>query len=263
MITRLSILSLLVLLTPIPASAAVKAGATCAKVGFQSIVGNKTFTCVKSGKKLVWNKGISKNKALAIDIKKIYSTDSGYYDDINGGPLAPDPRIPEQWIESQKHYEQNYMQSGQFRIAKYNLGVNRPQATFQPAGDFNKIDSCKIRNDRNRSGLSHYPSSYKAERRHPAPNSVIQLIPIYAEDTAKPTNSPTQDYSKYLEFIKDWIDYSSDFGSNAQIKIPNEYIKFPNKVEPYKLYHPVNWDTPGHVKFNKDVIAAVDASIDF
>ena len=263
LISFLSIFSFFLSFPLIQASATAKAGGVCTKVGATAIAGGKKYTCVKSGKKNIWSKGISANKALAIDIKKIYSTDSGYYDDINGGPLAPDPRIPEQWIEAQKHYKQNYMQSGQFRIAKYDLGVNRPKATFQPAGDFNKIDSCKIRNDMNRSGLSHYPSSYKAERRHPAPNSVIQLIPIYAEDTAKPKNSPTQDYSKYLEFIRDWIDYSSDFGSNAQIKIPSEYIKFPNKVEPYKLYHPVNWNTPGHVKFNKDVIAAVDASIDF
>ena len=101
------------------------------------------------------------------------------------------------------------------------------------------------------------------QKRHPGPNSIIQLIPIYAEDTAKPKNSPAQDYYKYLQFMKEWIDYSTDFGSNAQFRIPNEYIKFPNKVEPYKLYHPVNWDTPGHVKFNKDVISTVDPLIDF
>lgn len=41
----------------IPATAAVKAGAKCTKAGIKSVVGNKTFTCVKSGKKLVWNKG--------------------------------------------------------------------------------------------------------------------------------------------------------------------------------------------------------------
>ena len=54
-----SILMLCVALTfqTIPASAAVKAGAKCTKVNSKSVVGNKTFTCVKSGKKLVWSKG--------------------------------------------------------------------------------------------------------------------------------------------------------------------------------------------------------------
>ena len=41
-----------------PANAAIKAGATCTKIGSKSIVGNKTFTCIKSGKKLIWNTGV-------------------------------------------------------------------------------------------------------------------------------------------------------------------------------------------------------------
>ena len=38
--------------------AAAKAGAKCTKVGSKSVVGAKTFTCIKSGTKLIWNKGI-------------------------------------------------------------------------------------------------------------------------------------------------------------------------------------------------------------
>ena len=43
---------------PTTATAAVKAGAKCQKVGVKSVVGAKTFTCIKAGKKLVWNKGV-------------------------------------------------------------------------------------------------------------------------------------------------------------------------------------------------------------
>ena len=59
----LSILSLTLLLPLIPANAAVKAGDKCTKVGIKSAFGNKTFTCIKSGKKLVWNKGAIVNKS--------------------------------------------------------------------------------------------------------------------------------------------------------------------------------------------------------
>jgi hypothetical protein len=38
--------------------AAVKAGSSCSKAGIKSVSAGKTFTCVKSGKKLVWNKGV-------------------------------------------------------------------------------------------------------------------------------------------------------------------------------------------------------------
>jgi hypothetical protein len=64
LIAILSILSLLVLLPLIPANAATKAGAKCTKVGIKSTVGNKTYTCIKSGKKLVWSLISSASKSL-------------------------------------------------------------------------------------------------------------------------------------------------------------------------------------------------------
>ena len=55
-ITFLSILSMSLPLAP--ANAAVKAGSVCKKAGITSIASSKTYTCIKSGKKLVWNKGV-------------------------------------------------------------------------------------------------------------------------------------------------------------------------------------------------------------
>ena len=51
------VLSLCLPATQTPAYSAIKAGGTCKKVGVKSISSNKTFTCIKSGKKLVWDKG--------------------------------------------------------------------------------------------------------------------------------------------------------------------------------------------------------------
>lgn len=39
-------------------AASPKAGSSCPKVGTKEVFKGKTFTCVKSGKKLVWNKGV-------------------------------------------------------------------------------------------------------------------------------------------------------------------------------------------------------------
>jgi len=56
-ITAASI-ALFLLTSVIPSTGAVtKAGAACKRAGAISVVGNKKFTCIKSGKKLVWNKG--------------------------------------------------------------------------------------------------------------------------------------------------------------------------------------------------------------
>jgi len=43
--------------------AAAKAGAKCKKEGIKTVVGKTTFKCIKSGKKLVWAKGVSSNSS--------------------------------------------------------------------------------------------------------------------------------------------------------------------------------------------------------
>jgi len=46
-------------LVPLNAVAAAKSGAACSKLGATSTYAGKKYTCVKSGKKLVWNKGVN------------------------------------------------------------------------------------------------------------------------------------------------------------------------------------------------------------
>jgi hypothetical protein len=46
-------------IAPLNAFASVKAGVVCKKAGSTATVNGKKFTCIKSGKKLVWNKGVA------------------------------------------------------------------------------------------------------------------------------------------------------------------------------------------------------------
>ena len=50
--------SSLLISAPLTASAAVKAGGACTKLNSTTTVGGYKFTCIKSGKKLVWSKGV-------------------------------------------------------------------------------------------------------------------------------------------------------------------------------------------------------------
>jgi len=61
----LSVLTLIAtLVVPMQANAATaKAGAKCTKLKTTQIVGTKKFTCIKSGTKLVWDKGVAVPKA--------------------------------------------------------------------------------------------------------------------------------------------------------------------------------------------------------
>lgn len=56
---------MLTLAAPVQA-ANPKAGAKCTKVGATATAAGKKFTCVKSGKKLVWNKGVAIKKPLPV-----------------------------------------------------------------------------------------------------------------------------------------------------------------------------------------------------
>ena len=53
------LLSSALILTAIPANAATLAGTTCSKAGSTKTVSGKKYTCIKSGKKLIWDKGVT------------------------------------------------------------------------------------------------------------------------------------------------------------------------------------------------------------
>ena len=59
-------IALALFIAPMNAVAAVKAGDSCKKVGATATASGKKFTCIKSGKKLVWNKGVTIKKSSAI-----------------------------------------------------------------------------------------------------------------------------------------------------------------------------------------------------
>jgi hypothetical protein len=58
--TLSTLLSIALVLAPFPqaSAATAKSGATCTKQKATSIVKGKKFTCIKSGKKLIWDKGV-------------------------------------------------------------------------------------------------------------------------------------------------------------------------------------------------------------
>jgi hypothetical protein len=58
MLSVLVVVALCVVPLPQANAATAKAGASCPKLKATSIVKGKKFTCIKSGKKLIWDKGV-------------------------------------------------------------------------------------------------------------------------------------------------------------------------------------------------------------
>jgi len=268
--------------------AAVKAGSACSKAGIKSVSAGKTYTCVKSGKKLVWDKGVlvpvakpapsasaaptpSKSAApevVKVDYSKTFSTDQGYYTDFTG-PCQFDNGVTGALGEIQTYFYNLNRCAGQIRVNKYELGKARPTTTFESASKFANTEPCKIatpagvRTNRGFTTTEQGRNEYDALRKFPAPNAVIQLVPIYSSDSAEPKNSPAEDYGSYLKFIKDWLEYSTDYPSSVEVRIPSSYIKMNTKLADYQIFHETRRDAPNHVAFNKDVVAATDPVIDY
>ncbi|CAN1498856.1 hypothetical protein MCERE3_00486 [Candidatus Nanopelagicaceae bacterium] len=275
--------------------AAVKAGSACPKLKMISISGGKVYTCIKSGKKLVWDKGVVVAKpsvakptpapsasaeptpaptkiaepvVVKVDYNKTFSTDQGYYTDFTG-PCQFDNSVTGQLAEIQTYFYNYNRCAGQIRVNKYELGKARPKETFDSALSFSNTEPCKIATPKgvftNRGFTTAEPerNQYDALRKFPSPGAVVQLIPIYASDTAEPKNSPAEDYGAYLKLVKDWIEYSTDFGSSVEVRIPASYIKMNKNLGDYQIFHENRHDSPNHVAFNKDLVAATDPVLDY
>jgi hypothetical protein len=81
--TFVILLASAVCLAPFPQATAVtaKTGASCTKLKATSIVKGKKYTCIKSGKKLVWDKGVLV-KALVTKPKPSPTPASSYSDPV-------------------------------------------------------------------------------------------------------------------------------------------------------------------------------------
>ena len=257
----------------LPASAnaaAPKAGTTCSKANQTQTSNGAKYTCVKSGKKLVWKQVSTPSKPTAktFDYAAMHSTDDGYYAPFSD-PCQMDTNIPSDINEIQNYFYGFNRCAGQLQLGKYSLGQKRPTTAFEPASKFSNVDMCKIVTPKNnRSNLGFTTASperneWDKSSKYPAPNTVIQLIPIYSNETAQPVKSPAQDYKVFLDFYRNWIEYSSDFGSNVTIRIPSSYIKMDTPAGGFQLKHTLRWDTPEIVKFNKALVEASDPVIDF
>jgi hypothetical protein len=103
---------------PPSAHAAVKAGAACSKIDQISIAQGKKYTCVKSGKKLVWNKGVLFKKpatpapspTLPNIVFPLHNVGTGICD-VQGGS-AQEVRASSSYVRTTKTYSNLWQKYG-------------------------------------------------------------------------------------------------------------------------------------------------------
>lgn len=103
-------------------------------------------------------------------------------------------------------------------------------------------------------------------RRHPTSDTTFQIIPISGIDAPDRGTTPLQDYKKYFDYVKNWIDYNSDFGSQVEFRVPSRYFYVPLKIREYQLSHSPENRQIAQTKRRElmtEVIRVVDKEIDF
>lgn len=258
MIRKLLALTIAAILmgTTLPSTAATvpKSGSACSQVGQKKTASGKIFTCIKSGSKKVWNKGIAQNVS--------YSP-KGWVGDYCGTDPA---------IKGTGALLQNYLVSERrcvatMRLVAANLPTETPKAALSQQDQSLSAERCKLQKPtKTQNGVwKGFPGAYDQQQfdkeRHPSPKTVMQIVPVYSKDAPRSGKTPAEDYKFYFDFIKSYFDYINDGPGGIEIRIPDSYYEFPGLIEPYDVYH--GNDGPLGDAFINKAISVIDGDVDF
>ena len=233
------------ILNPDSVFGAVKTGATCTRVGATSTVLDKKYTCIKSGKKLIWSKAISVKGAETSQVTiqapattrpdtstAVSATDTKTAEQVFASFFERDLGVPAIWSDVQDW------------VLKIGLGA-RPYRYVQgaPAKDslvtsISKpvsLDSnqCKIEDPAGRQWqMPSFINRFNSYR--PTKSAVVQVIPLQFTDQLANSN-PQIDYAKYIDFYKSFLINSSDVPISPEYRVPDHYFQVGFPMEKYSL----------------------------
>lgn len=177
-------------------------------------------------------------------------------------PCDIDPLTPQEWKAFESWFKN---QNGCISPLRVPIDYLTTQPKSKSSDANSDIQECKIQNNPKKLNTLAFPTSNQKEywdkAKHPGPNSVFQVVPIYTKDAPKTGNSPLDDYSRYFDFISNWVKSSSDNGSSVKFNVPKDYLEFDKNISEYNLIHERKHEDA--VRFNKDLVSAVDRYIDF
>jgi hypothetical protein len=263
--------------------AAVKAGSSCSKAGIKSVSAGKTFTCVKSGKKLVWNKGVSISVAkpapsasatpspaptqspVATEPAKVEIT----MENFNWTSVCQeDPWVPADWKTYQTWAlkNQNFGCARPLRFYDAPLTSVTPKTELTSGNNLTNIETCKIRTE-NPTNSGPDIGFYGRSPINLGGKITIQIVPLQFNDFVRET-SPLEDHKKYFDYLKDGFFKLSDGLMDITWSVPDKY--YPTGTDLRSYFNDSTFKKGTFIyplmdveKYRKDLIAAVDPYIDF
>ena len=274
----------------VTANSAVKYGDKCPKVGQTAIASGKKFTCVKSGKKLIWNKGVvlPKNAVSPTPISSQMPTPIPSPSSTPSIIISPtatpsptveyntltypwkslcekDPWVPAEWKEYQEFALSTFGCARPYRFVEMSLPDNKPNSELLSTSLRSNVSVCKLAASPNaNSNVGH-----RANRWLFTGDVQIQVIPIEFLDY-KGAAAPGVEYKKYLDYISEMFYKISDGNTRITFRTPDNYFQIGKKITDYVLpgiwkhgENSPNWKVIDVTKYRNDVFAVADPKINF
>jgi len=191
------------LLSSPPGHTAVKSGAVCKKVGSTAIAGGKKYTCIKSGKKLVWNKGVTLPKPTPKPTPAATPTPTA-----TPSPTSTPTSTPSPTATPTPTIADNFV---------------------QVASD---ISECKLNENRNLTGAGSKGFPLRSTL-SPLGKMKIAIIPVDFAN-ASGVGNPGEMFADDLVLIKDWADYFGRGKMQYEVDLVSpDWVRAPRGAEWY------------------------------
>lgn len=281
-----------------PSNAAVKAGAKCTKAGVTSVSAGKKFICVKSGTKLVWNKGVAVKAASKPNLNPVFKpaepvltpvatptpsstptptpsptpSKSLSPDEIGGQPCSTENlrirnSIDEFWCWKDPNGTLRWTENYRFRapnprpsLPPIKYDVNQYVAPKLPSAS---IENCKIKENsdqgaKNGDGLASGFPYMPRFQSYPTKYKMA-LIPIDFADLEGDKGFRSR-VNDQMQTMSDWYKDVSGGRFTIDWVVSDEWIRLPGVSKDYFVEYSGKY--PDTEEFWKKVIPVIDSKFD-
>ena len=235
-------LSILLIATSAQAATAPKPGSACKKAGQKITAAGKKFTCVKSGKKLVWNKGVlvpaPKPSPTATPTPEPTPTPTPEPTPtptpepkplVAGDPCA---NVGESLNNSQGYLECREVANNQKKYFQLSNSIADLPAQTSPL----PFTTCRVPDFRTNIGKWDFATAYPITRVPLAKSNVnIMYIPIDFPDHPG-TGSPRDLYPNDFAKFKEWIKWYSNGNKTLEMTTFDRWIRSSRPSKDYVPY---------------------------
>jgi len=210
-----------------PAIGAVKAGSSCTKAGLTSTVAGKKFTCTKSGKKLVWDKGAVVAKPGATPLKPNAASKV----QVAGDQCT---EIGESKSNTQGTLECREISNNQKKYFQLTTAVPDLPVQNSPM----PMSTCRVSDQRATQPKDDnyaiaYPIQWSPLNR--VGRNKVLFIPIDFSDHPG-TTSPNDMFGEDIRNFKDWVKYYSNGKFEVDVETSDKWIRASKPSTAYESY---------------------------